>query len=269
MALPEWKDHHGHKKLVPLAGPGTPQPDVEAFLAATAERQGRDRSDFRVLDIGCGRGSMVARLMSLGWNAWGADVSSDYIEAGTEYFSQIGDGSARIGLIGANGIPFDEPFDAIVSTETLEHVEDLHLFASGLDAVSKPGTVGMHRWPAKYRVKETHMYLPGVHWLPKGGARKAMIRAQLGMGMGADYFSELPLPDRAEIFNRYSTDEPFYRTLRDVREIFGAHGMDCENLSLPMKRFKEKVPSAPSFVGRIAAIGYSQFHAVQMTTIHR
>ncbi|MEI7560209.1 MAG: methyltransferase domain-containing protein [Actinomycetes bacterium] len=269
MSLPNWRDHEGHKKLLPLTVPGPEQSDVERFVSLACEHSGRSRGSFRVLDMGCGRGSLVARLQSLGFDAWGADVAAEYVGAGLDYFSKIDAGVNRLAVIDSDGLPFEEPFDAIISTETLEHVADLGQFAAQLDQVSKPGTVGMHRWPAKYRVEESHMNLPVVHWLPKGSARKTLIKAELGLGMGVDYFKDLPLADRTEIFNRYSNDETYYRTLREIRRTFSTHGMDCDFLGIATARFREKFPWAPNVLARSGAIVSANLRAGQMTTVHK
>jgi len=68
----------------------------------------------------------------------------------------------------AMGLPFaDEAFEALVCSQTYEHVPSSpHLFAEIL-RVMKPGGVVFFSGPNKVFPIEPHYYLPFLHWLPE------------------------------------------------------------------------------------------------------
>lgn len=71
-----------------------------------------------VLDVGCGVGNTVARLVELGFDAYGVTVNPDEIEAST-----VRD---RLTLADVQ-LPLEhsrKPFDAILSLDCLEHLEN-------------------------------------------------------------------------------------------------------------------------------------------------
>ena len=72
----------------------------------------------RVLDIGCGEGRLVRALIEKGVDAYGIDVSSVAINRATQYCP------GRFQCASVIDLPFtDHYFDAIVSTDCLEHID--------------------------------------------------------------------------------------------------------------------------------------------------
>jgi SAM-dependent methyltransferase/predicted nuclease with TOPRIM domain len=71
----------------------------------------------RVLDVGCGMGKLVRRLLRLGIDAYGADVSTVAIRRNEE----LSPGRFVVGDVRA--LPFaDASFDVVVTTDCLEHL---------------------------------------------------------------------------------------------------------------------------------------------------
>lgn len=69
----------------------------------------------RILDIGCGKGGMLARLAGAGADATGVDPAAPA--------TQPADGGLRIVRAGAQALPFaDESFDGAVFVNSLHHV---------------------------------------------------------------------------------------------------------------------------------------------------
>lgn len=265
--LPGWRDRSTNLKTGELVEPG-PAPEwvIGDFLLRTAAEMCKEPGSLRILDFGCGRGSLVSWLLANGWDAWGLDVSEEYIESGDSLTRRLGGNLQRLKVINGDGVPFDEPFDVVLSVEVLEHVMDLDSFTSAVASAGRPGSRGLHVFPAKWSPIEVHMRLPIVHWLPKGPLRESTIRLMLRTGLGVDYFSDYPVSERAVIFSRFSEQETDYKGLRRLRNAFGVAGMECDFGSVATAKVKRKAPWLPGPAAAAAAGAYSRFHATYLTT---
>ena len=93
-------------------------------------------SGANVLDLGCGGGQFAALLNKSGYNAMGMDLSANAVgmamrnNPGVEYNVLNPDGSIPVE---------DNIFDAVWSTEVIEHVLDVHGFLMEINRVLKPG----------------------------------------------------------------------------------------------------------------------------------
>lgn len=75
----------------------------------------------RVLDLGCGRGTLSARLTSSGY----AVIGLDYSLAFARYVRAQTNGAASVVQADAAALPFaNATFDAVVSGEVFEHLQD-------------------------------------------------------------------------------------------------------------------------------------------------
>lgn len=84
-----------------------------------------------ILDAPCGAGALTVALREAGLDAWGADLTDDAAGA-------LGDHLVHADLSGA--LPWPESrFDAIVSTEGIEHLENRFAFLREAHRVLKPG----------------------------------------------------------------------------------------------------------------------------------
>lgn len=269
-ALPRFTEHSGHAKISLLTDPrgGEPEHFVKTFLESAAARKGVPSSQLRVLDVGCGRGDRVAWLLDQGWNAWGADVQDAYLECGRGYIRDAGYGDDRLRLITGPGLPFEpDSFDVVLSDQVLEHVEDLDAFASGISSVTRRGGVGLHVFPARHRPIEPHMKTPFVHWLPKGTARRRALRLALRTGMSADYFTDYPLDDRTSIFAKYSEEETYYRSQRELKSVLLKHRIVADFRSAAAEKLKDRLPQIPTPALPLAAAAYGHLASVYLRTV--
>jgi SAM-dependent methyltransferase len=94
----------------------------------------------RVLDFGAGTGQQALRLQQLGFEVEAVDLeSSPHLEKRV-FAVRTYDGRT---------LPFpDAHFDAVLSSNVLEHVRELPLALSELARVIKPGGVGLHVMPS-------------------------------------------------------------------------------------------------------------------------
>jgi 2-polyprenyl-3-methyl-5-hydroxy-6-metoxy-1,4-benzoquinol methylase len=82
-SLPKWTDHPGHSKREPLTGPGpAPEPVVRRWLT---DRSREQETPLRVLDVGAGRGGLVAWLLDQGYDAVGVEIDAGYVDNGRAY----------------------------------------------------------------------------------------------------------------------------------------------------------------------------------------
>lgn len=227
--LPTWAEHPGHDKTAPLTGPGRgPEPAVAEWLSDLQRDSDRP---LRILDVGAGRGDLVAWLCSHGYeHSYGVEPNLQYVANSRSYFAAAGLGSDRIQSFRADGsYPYeDSSFDIVLSNQVVEHVEDIYAFCAEVSRVTRQGGVGLHIFPAKWEPIEGHMHMPLAHWFPKGRIRRIWIKFALRAGQAAPYFSDLNVDDRTEVFQRFSEDETFYRTGRAFSRALSAYGIDSD-----------------------------------------
>ncbi len=93
----------------------------QAYLFSPILRLIRDKKDYVILDLGCGNGSLVNKLIELGYNAYGIDASKTGIEIAKSknpnrfFCYDITQGELPDELK-------EIKFDLIISTEVIEHV---------------------------------------------------------------------------------------------------------------------------------------------------
>ena len=104
-----------------------------AFYAKYANTLCPDEPAGKALDVGCGVGQVVKRLMELGYKAHGVEVSGPSIEKAKQI-------SERCQLYDGRNLPFgDATFDSVGALNVLEHVEEPEAFIAELVRVVKPG----------------------------------------------------------------------------------------------------------------------------------
>jgi SAM-dependent methyltransferase len=256
--LPKFTDHDENRKNEPLDGThhGRPEGVLLSLLdEATLRAESRP---IKILDVGCGRGSLVAWLCANGWDAWGCDVVDNYLRAGRPWFETNGFGTDRLRMIDGSALPFEpRSFDVVVSDQVIEHVADLGAFVGGIATVSRAGTLGLHVFPASFRPVEPHLRAPIVHWLPKGRVRRSAIKAAIRVGRSVTHFSNLPLDQRAQVYSEFSDTETFYRLRRTVRRTFETHGIATDLRTPALAKVEERKPGLPAPAQRAAARLYS------------
>lgn len=210
----------------------TPNEHVLERLEAHARRCGKSREQIRVLDWGCGRGRMVVSLRKQGFIAYGVDPDEAAVSNGARLVGALGypaDTLAAIDTAARTKFPASH-FDFVFSNQVLEHVRDLPATISEIARITRAGGAGLHIFPPRWHVREAHLRMPFVHWLPKNQARRGLIYlcAAVGVeskwrGMDAD-----SLNARVDTYYRYSVDKTFYRSNAAIAATFRAYGMGAE-----------------------------------------
>ncbi|HYM10622.1 MAG TPA: class I SAM-dependent methyltransferase [Bryobacterales bacterium] len=120
-----------------------------------------------LLDLGCGNGTMLASFRDRGWQLTGADVSSSGIQLARRtwpgiHFERL-DATGDVSMLGLG------QYDAIISTEVIEHVFLPHEFVKNCYRLLKPGGILILSTPYHGYLKNLVIALTGGfdrHWNP-------------------------------------------------------------------------------------------------------
>jgi 2-polyprenyl-3-methyl-5-hydroxy-6-metoxy-1,4-benzoquinol methylase len=150
------------------------RPDIEELIRKRAEAEARGLRDSVLpyvkgglfFEIGAGYGALLAGARQLGFTVAGIEPSARAARLGREV---MGLADLRAGMFDAREWP-SEFCDVIYSFQVIEHVSDLHAFASGTFRMLKPGglmvagTENHHN--AWVMVRRARSWLKG-RWLPE------------------------------------------------------------------------------------------------------
>jgi SAM-dependent methyltransferase len=146
--------------------------EAERHLRFAIERLGlRIPPGARILDFGCGIGSSVGTLLTLGYDAYGVDVM-EYWERDFDKFWHVAEKpppeiAARLKLVDLSNyrLPFEDgTFDFCFSDQVFEHVFDYKTTMAEIVRVLKPGAASVHNFPGPNNLMEGHVNLP-FPWL--------------------------------------------------------------------------------------------------------
>lgn len=171
----------------------------------------------RVLELGCGDGALLERVVAAGAEAWG----TTFRDAGSDYIRERGyPDSIRERII--PGVDLNRPlppsiepgsFDLVFSTEVIEHVEShINFIASAAGALRAGGrlvltTPNLHRLSNRLRFG-----LTGVH-----GYKRRMLPATAG-------------PGRIEEFHHRCVD------LAVLHPIMWMHGLRIDSMEVSSRK---------------------------------
>jgi ubiquinone/menaquinone biosynthesis C-methylase UbiE len=154
---------------------GNLQTNLE-FLAQTDLIRPHDR----ILEIGCGIGTVVYELSEKGHDIAGIDISGEAIEYGRKKYSDI-----RLEVQAAETLPYeDESFEVVLSFDLFEHIAEIDKHISEVERVLGPGGYYLFQTPNRYSniIYETlwtkslqwRRYHPSLH--SPGQLRRRMAR---------------------------------------------------------------------------------------------
>jgi SAM-dependent methyltransferase len=174
--------------------------NAPSFSAQMAAFQRQQATDFvrhfdlagkTIIDVGCGDGSYLDDLKTLGVNAVGLEPSQAQAALARERGFDV-----ATGLVGADRIMDGAPFDGFVTREVLEHVPDIKGFLVGIRSNLKIGARGLVEVPNLEKLlKEQRFYdfIPEhVNYFTRRSLRLALELAgfdvvQVFTGMSDEY----------------------------------------------------------------------------------
>ena len=140
-----------------------------ALLAILESVSGPIRPGATILDFGCGIGKCVRELLDRRFDAYGVDVCEYwgrdrrfYWEATHAPISAEVAGRLRLAPASPYCLPFpDSMFDHIISTQVLEHVDDLDAVFLEIARTLRPGGTSVHIFPSRWAPPfESHIFVP-------------------------------------------------------------------------------------------------------------
>ena len=163
----------------------------------------------RILDFGCGAGSMVREYEAAGYDAFGCDIN---LAVETDRLRRINsvDGS----------LPFpDEFFDFVFSDQVMEHVKDHCRAFSEIERVMKPGAISLHIFPAKLKPIEAHIFVP------LGGIlqRRWWLRIWAALGIRNSFQKGKSSRDVVQLNIEYLRNRTNYLSRREIIETLSPH----------------------------------------------
>jgi len=130
-----------------------------------------------VLDVGCGRGDLLARLPAFGRS--GIEISDAGLSLAR---TRLPDAELAAGDI-QRGSPLPGPFDAITAVNVLEHLDHPDAGLAALAAVHRPGGLLVVHLPVVGTASQRWFYAAGYDadpthvWRPSGPEARRVIEA--------------------------------------------------------------------------------------------
>ena len=174
----------------------------------------------RILDYGCGAGTVVKNLRERNILAFGCDVfyeGGDYSkDVDTEFFN-----NGTIKKMLDNKIPFEnDSFDFVLNNQVMEHVENLDEVLAEINRVLKPGGKVLSLFPHRGAWREGHCGIPFLHWFPKNSKFRIYYAAIL-RSLGLGHFKEgKGIIQWSKDFCNYIDNWTHYRTLNEIRKSY-------------------------------------------------
>jgi SAM-dependent methyltransferase len=190
------------------------------FCADFALDASKGRTDFKVLDYGCGAGEIVAAMRRNDLDAYGCDP---YYAGGNSQDHVPREVADRIFRMQGDRVPFrDSTFDLVVTNTVLEHVDDLDVTVAEIARVLKPGGSCLAIFPHLEVWREGHCEIPFVHRMPNSALRIHYAAAMRWLGLGVH---RKDLPPYAWARNFYDWHDKYcrYRPLKTIRATFRRH----------------------------------------------
>jgi SAM-dependent methyltransferase len=166
------------------------------FYAKYADTLCPDEPGSKALDVGCGVGQVVQRLMDAGCEAHGVEVSEPSIKKARRV-------SDRCQAYDGRTLPYDDAsFDSVGALNVLEHVEEPEAFLAELVRVVKPGGKVAVSSPNFFRALGLRDYHPRMRGLSNKWRNWQRLRAkrrQMASDPGSVRFDRME-PIRREPF---------------------------------------------------------------------
>lgn len=191
------------------------------YLLSWAQAVAVRRPGARILDFGCGPGTVVQAARGLGLECSGADAFYEG-EQDLPLVQKTGLFGTAIRKIEEGRVPFeDASFDLIVSNQVLEHVKHLEGTLSELFRLLKPDGRLLVLCPTREVVREAHCGVPFLHWLdPASASRVAYAARWSRAGFGFDKERKRPEEWAREAVS-WMDRFVFYRSRHDLRRLLG------------------------------------------------
>ena len=190
------------------------------YLLSWSKAVAARRPGARILDFGCGPGTLVEAARGLGLDCSGADAFYEG-EQDLPLVRKSGLFGTAIRKIEDGRVPFDDgSFDLIVSNQVLEHVDRLDETLAELSRLIRRDGLLLFLFPTREVLREAHCGVPFLHWLERTPSRIGYAARWHRLGIGFDK-ERKSREEWAREAVAWMDRFVFYRTWRDVRVLFG------------------------------------------------
>jgi SAM-dependent methyltransferase len=223
--------------------------DNYQYVASWVSRRAAAREPAKVLDFGCGRGTVVKLLRDQGLDCYGCDAFVKSTLAPRDYVLEPAWFGSVVREMEGGAIPFAaDTFDIVVNNQVMEHVEDMDRVLAEIHRVLKPGGRVLSLFPDRSVWREGHCGVAFLHWFPKR-SKAQLYYATFWRALGFGYHKEKLGSISAWAHNRcqYLDEQTFYRSLREVHRLYSKYF--CNITHWEASYFRDR------FGGRIPVLG--------------
>ena len=137
---------------------------------------------------------------------------------------------AYLWLSNRDPLPFEDcSIDAVVSLQTIEHVEDIDKLFAEAHRLLVPGGLALHYFPSAEMFVDPHSGVPLAHRHPEMRRRLLSTFSRLGIGKFRRYAREADysLDAFVDEFDDYLSKLCFFRRLDDYLDLSEKHGFNA------------------------------------------
>jgi SAM-dependent methyltransferase len=199
------------------------------YIARRLEQIANGRH-IRVLDMGCGDGTVMEHLSEYGYELYGYDLGHREEVLGAKR-GIIQDGLAR-GRIHVTSderkIPFDDDFfDVVYANQVFEHVKFLDCMLGECARVLNSSGILLINFPLATYPVELHLKIPFAHWIPPGKSRVRFLTVCHALGLGRRGNGE-SAREAAVRGDAYLRDKTYYRFINEIMGVSHHYFGSCE-----------------------------------------
>ena len=150
-------------------------PRSDEYLDAIEDARGAPLAPGdRLLEVGCGTGSLAIAAATRGCDVVATDLSMRWAVLARKRLAEAETRNVALVCCSAEQPPFaDASFDVVVASDVIEHASDQRAFVAGCARMLKPGGLLFLATPNRFSLGlETHVRLWGVGFLPRPLAKR-------------------------------------------------------------------------------------------------
>lgn len=145
------------------------------------------KEKIRVLDYGCGNGTIVQELIEAGFDAYGCEYFGP--GSGLEIKKQLADKGLlgnKVHIIEEINTGFeDDYFDVVISNQVFEHIPNIEPVLHEIHRVMKANAIFLNVFPHKGTIREAHCHILFAHRLTaRFGILYAWLYMMKSLGLG-------------------------------------------------------------------------------------
>lgn len=177
----------------------------------------------RVLDMGCGEGTIIQHVLADTYDFYGYDFAHRS-EILRRNFGEgiLGDYDEHIRIAeDERHIPYEDSFfDVLYANQVFEHVKFIDRMLEECARVLKADGVLLINFPLATCPIEVHLKIPFAHWIPPGILRVQYLRAFYAIRLAGKDKSKTAL-EAANDADSYLKEKTYYRFINEIMAVGG------------------------------------------------